>query len=320
MYETIERLKDIYKFRSSFIRTIREYFVSSGVIEVDTPIMTPFFSQDLNIFPFKVNYFKSTYYLATSPEFFLKRILTSKIGDLFEITHAFRADPITSLHNPEFLILEWYRVGWNYLDLIKDLKGLLERLAKKFSMREAYVKREWEIVKLEDIFYRYTKIELRDLFDKKKREEIGKKEGFIEKDFETIFHKLFLTYVERHLGKERPTVIYNYPEVLGGFAKNVEDDPEFTERIELYLDGIEIANGYTEIIEPNQQRKRWDKYGKKNYPYDTDFLKYLEYGMPPCAGIALGIDRLMMFFLKKREISEVMPFSFKYFLKSGDTS
>ncbi len=315
MYEDIEKLKDIYRFRSSFIGLIRKYFVSAGVIEVDTPIMTPFFSQDLNISPFKVNYSDRNYYLATSPEFFLKRILVSKIGDIFEITHAFRDDPITSLHNPEFLILEWYRIGWNYLDLIKDLKGLLKELANSLSLKERYINENWEVITLEEVFYKYTNIKLNDLFDEKKREEIAKKEGFGERDFETIFHKLFLTYVERNLGRERPTVIYNYPEILGGFAKNIKNNPKFTERVELYLSGIEIANGYTEITDPKEQKRRWDKYGKKGYPYDIDFLRYLEYGMPPCAGIALGIDRLMMFFLEKEEITDVMPFSFKYFSK-----
>ena len=129
---------------------------------------------------------------------------------------------------------------------------------------------------------------------------------------------MFLTYVERNLGIERPTVIYDYPELLGGFAKNKESDPRFTERIELYLNGIEIANGYTEITDAEEQLKRWMKYQKNAYSFDMDFLNYLKDGMPPSAGIALGIDRLMMFFLGKEDIGDIMPFSFKYFKESGD--
>ncbi len=318
MYEELERLRKIYEFRSSFINTIREYFVSQGVVEVDTPIMTPYFSHDLNISPLKTEYLNKTYYLATSPEFFLKRILASRIGDIFEITHAFRNDPITPLHNPEFLLLEWYRVGWRYLDLVKDLKGLLALLSKRFRKRERYVEGEWEILSVREVFTRYIGIELNDLLDERKRKDIALSKGYKDDDFETLFHKLFLTHIEPNLGKTKPTVIYDYPEVLGGFAVNVKGDARFTERMELYLDGMEMANGYTEITDPEEQKRRWNMYGTKEFPYDEDFLRYLNYGMPPCAGIALGLDRLMMFFLEKKKLEDVMPFSFKYFFKSGD--
>ncbi len=318
MYEDIKDLKNIYTFRSRFIGLIRKYFNSKGVLEVDTPLLTPYFSHDLNISPLSLCYQNKRYYLATSPEFFLKRILAKGIGDVFEISHAFRNDPITPFHNPEFLLLEWYRVGWNYLDLVKDLKELLVLLSHSLSLKNDYIDQKWNILSLTDVFYKYTKISLLELFDEKKREEIARKNGYPDRDFETIFHKLFLTYVEPYLGKEKPTVIYDYPEILGGFAKNKESDPRFTERIELYLDGIEIANGYTEITNPEEQLKRWKEYKKSEHPFDVDFLNYLKDGMPSCAGIALGIDRLMMFFLDKKEIGEVMPFSFKYFKESGD--
>ncbi len=317
MYKKIEDLREIYRFRSDFIKTIREYFTNAGVIEVDTPIITPYPSHDLNISPFEIDYLGRTYYLATSPEFFLKRILTSKIGDIFEIAHSFRVDPVTSLHNPEFLLLEWYRIGWTYIDLIRDLKGLLNLISSKFSLKREYINKEWEIVPLREVFYRYTHIDLEDLFDYNRRREIAKREGYADEDFSTIFYKLFITYVEDKLGEERPTVIYDYPEVLGGFAKRTDRDQRFTQRIELYLSGIEIANGYTEIIDPKEQKERWEHYRQKGLPYDEDFLYYLSYGMPDAAGIALGIDRLMMFFLDKNDIGEVFPFSFKYFTKGS---
>lgn len=314
MYEEIVRLKKIYEFRSKFIRTVREYFSLQGVKEVDTPLVTPYFSHDLNISPLQIKYKGEIFYLATSPEFFLKRLLVSNMGDIFEITHAFRNDPITNYHNPEFLILEWYREGWKYLDLIKDLEGLLKYLSNKFSMETEYINKKWEIISLSELFYKYTHIKLEDLFNANKRKEIALKLGYSNDSFEVIFYKIFIS-IEEKIGKERPTVIYDYPEVLGGFAKSTEADSRFTQRIELYLKGLELANGYTEITDPIEQKMRWEKYGSQSFLYDIDFLTYLKYGMPECAGIALGLDRLMMFFLNKKDISEVMPFSFKYFFK-----
>ena len=189
MYD-INKLQNIYKFRTKFLRTIREFFWLNNFLEIDTPILNPYFSQDLNIEPFNIRYENKKFFLATSPEFGLKRVLTTGIGDIFEISHSFRKDPLTDLHNPEFLLLEWYRIGKNYLDLIKDLKSLISFLFDRLHIQDEYFRNTWKVMTLKDAFLEYSKINLCDLFSKNKRINIAISKNIPDEDFNTVFFKI----------------------------------------------------------------------------------------------------------------------------------
>ena len=242
----------------------------------------------------------------------MKKLLGQSFGNIFNITKVFRnGETGGPTHNPEFTMLEWYRKNANYHDLMQDCEDLINYLKpypkfQKFSTRE--------------LFQTYCNIDLlknRDFKTFKKTADIKGYDTNACENWDDIFFKLFLNHIESELGKKAPTVVYDYPATQAALAKKSETEPFFAERFELYIDGIELANAFSELTDPAEQRTRLKaeqeerkKLGKKVFPIDEEFLASLESISQPCAGIAMGVDRLIMVLLGKESINEVIFFPY----------
>jgi len=277
-----------WKKRQKLHYKVRDFFLKRGLLEVDVPMLSATCGTDVQL-----DYFETvppTHYLATSPEFYMKRLLADGFGDIFSLTHAFRKGETGKRHSSEFNIAEWYRVGFSaeelqqeILDLVNEITGLNLPL-KRTTWQQAF-----ENVNMEKL-----------------------KEEHKDWTLEEIEDYAMSAIIEPNLGKNCAEFIVDYPPqraALAKIRKNVAC------RFELYINGIELCNGYEELTDAKEQRKRFlediekrKKIGKPVPKIDSDFLKALEKGMPECSGVALGLDRLYMLALGKESIAEVMLF------------
>lgn len=309
--------KNTLKTRMKIMRTVREYFDNQGFWEVETPALQTMPCADMHIHGFKTEYFgpdlkkSRDYYLHTSPEFEMKKLLVAGASEIYQICKVYRNGESTKMHSPEFTMLEWYRAGADYRDIMRDCEGLLRAVAKaaeietfKFGDKVCSPFEAAERLKVSQAFFKYAGIDLnacmdsRDIFAN-----MANKRGVrvIESDqWDDIFHAVMAEKIEPELGQGAPTILYEYPASMACLSKKAKDE-RFAERFELYICGVELANAFTELTDAGEQRKRFteemaakkERYGF-DYPLDEDFLSALEYGMPEAGGIALGLDRLIM--------------------------
>lgn len=239
-------------------------------------------------------------YLIPSPELHMKPLIAYGFEKIFQITHVFRRDERGPRHLPEFSLLEWYRTGATYRKLMEDCEDLVGRAAMA-------VKKEGFAAPL-DISRPFERIPIREAFMKSAGWDPGPDPDPERFDFDLV------TQVEPSLSRTRPVFLYDYPAALASLARLKNDDPNVSERAELYLGGIEIANGFTELTDHDEQSRRFredsrlrKKLGLSEYPWPKDFLQALMH-MPPCAGMALGIDRLVMVLTGAQAIDDVVSF------------
>lgn len=292
--------KEILELRSNVLKAIREFFYSEGYIEVETPIRIKHPALELHIDAEP----SGDHYLRTSPELYMKRLLADGLDRIFEVGACFRRGERGSLHNPEYTMLEWYRVGTDYLGILDETKRLLCDIANKISGRsiisfnsvEINIAEEWAIFNVRDIFLKYAGWDPVDNFDADR------------------FDIDLVEKVEPALPKDVPVVLKDYPAPLAALARLKNDDQSVAERWELYLGGIEIANVYSELVDTVEQRERFEQCAKKRlalgkdiYEIDEEFLSALE-NVSSCGGAALGIDRLVMLFSDVKEIFCVRSF------------
>ncbi len=276
----------------------RQYFAERDILEVDCPILSKEASVDAHIDLITATYDKHhTYYLHSSPEYGMKRLLSEGIGDIYQLSHVFRDRELGPKHNPEFMMAEWYRVGFSYQQMIDETCSFIrlflgdleqEQLTYREAMIDYIDAPEEELQKLAELS---SNIYSRD-------------------DLLTIILGL---KVEPHLGKNKLTVITDYPKAQAALAK-IENGS--AKRFEVYYQGMELANGYDELCDAEVQKQRFieankirKEMGKEPLSMDNHFLKALKQGLPPCSGVAVGFDRLMMLRHGKTTISDVMPFS-----------
>ncbi len=251
----------------------------------------------------------STMYLQTSPEFAMKRLLAAGSGDIYQLCKAFRDGERGHLHNPEFTMLEWYRIGFDHHDLMNEMDELLQlvlhcQAALRYSYAEVfkkYLNFDSHTVSVSDLQKRIVQEKLPDI--------VGM--DYSDRDF--LLQMLMTACVESKFDKNRPTFIYDYPVSQAMLSKIRNDTPSVGERFEVYVGTIELANGFHELTDAREQRRRFeqDQVKRKQLGYpeailDEQFLAALDRGLPDCAGVALGIDRLAMLALKKTDICEVM--------------
>jgi lysyl-tRNA synthetase class 2 len=322
-------MKILLQRREKIIDLIRFYFKKKGFLEVETPLLvsTPDTCPFNEVFETSPVYGKRAF-LTPSPEFFMKKLLCQGPGNIFQISKAFRWTKETSpLHNPEFTILEWYRVKADYQDIMTDCENLISFLAKNLRFSKVDLSLPWLRVSLKDAFKKYAQIDLEAFLDIKQARKICTHRGYqVAKNttWEALYHQVFLNEVEPKLTKNpEPFFLYDYPYPLASLAKLKKDNPLFAERFELYLGGLEIANAYSELTDWQEQEKRLKadiqerrKRKMKAFDYDREFISLLKKGMPETAGIALGVDRLIMFFNQASTIDEVLPFSAKKIFSS----
>ncbi len=302
-------LKTQFRKIHEYIQKIREFFLKKNFIEVYTPVLTKYPAMEPNIDSFETWFGnKQKMYLHTSPEYFMKKLLAAGFHEkIFEISPVFRNNEFGKMHNPEFLMLEWYRMYKPYENLIKDLIDLTRYLASNSK-----IEYDNKIIDLTDV----EKITLKQAFNKyadKDLEELRETKNWKDKFFEILVND-----IEPNLGGDHPTILYEYPKELAALAKLKNSDRTVAKRFELYIGGIELANCFEELTDPAVQLKRFKKQKKKrrkndlkDYPIDETFINALKIGMPPSSGGALGINRLIMILLDKKDIKETLLFPYQ---------
>jgi lysyl-tRNA synthetase class 2 len=293
--------RDALRRRATLLQAIRSFFADRGYLEVETPhrIPAPAPESYIDAIP------SGDWFLHTSPELCMKRLLAAGYEKIFQVCRCWRQDERGSFHHPEFTLLEWYRLNGDYRDLMEECESLLQSIAirigsgERLSFRrlEINLSSPWERISVREAFERFSSIPM---------EEALKKDRFDE---------LMVQEIEPRLGREKPAFLYDYPAERGALARLKRDDPTLAERFELYIGGLELANAFSELNDPQEQRSRFlseEAYRrslkKRPYPIPENFLKELE-DMPPAAGIALGVDRLAMVFLDANTIDEVIAFT-----------
>jgi len=287
--------------RARILLEIRNFFNARGYLEVETPHRIPAPAPESHIDAIA----SGPWFLQTSPELCMKRMLSSGFDKIFQICRCWREGERGSLHHPEFTLLEWYRAGCDYRVLMIECEGLIRALAEAMDMgkkiayqgREIELDEPWERISVKEAFQSYARISMIDALE------------------QDLFDEIMVRDIEPKLGLKKPTFIYDYPAERGAMARLKQEDPTLAERFELYIGGLEIANAFSELIDVEEQRKRFHKenenrgrLSKTLYPMPDKFLYELE-DMPPSAGIALGVDRLVMVFLNARTIDEVVAFT-----------
>lgn len=309
--------KDTARKRAQIMQKIRDFFVTKNFLEVETPIMTTNPGMEPHLNPFETSLrtpdrHDHKMYLNTSPELQMKKLLAASFGNIFNITKVFRNGEIGGPgHNPEFTMLEWYREDASYKNIMQDCEDLINALSEKYP-------KPWTRISVHQLFLEHCEIDLLDNQDFQKFKETAEKMGYSTagcEDWDDIFFKIFLNGIEPKLAEMGAVIIQDYPATQAALAQKNPHNPFWAERFELYLDGIEIANCFSELIDPVEQRQRLEdeqklraKYGKPVFEIDQSFLAALEQIDKPCAGIALGIDRLIMLLLDKRSIEDVILF------------
>lgn len=296
------------KVRARILQDIRRYFSDAGVLEVETPLVSQAGNTDPEIQSIRTG---DGAYLRTSPEFALKRLLAAGSGDVFELGRVFRAGEAGRNHNPEFTMLEWYRTAFDYHHLMDDVAALVLHCGRgKFD--------QWpqQRVSYGELFQRHLGF---DPFTANTGElaTAAKKHGIsdIELGRRQWLDLLISHVIQPALPVRSLTFVHDFPADQAALAKIKPGTPPLAERFELYLGRIELANGYQELTDPTEQRRRFDaenaqrqKRGDAICEVDHHLLAALESGMPECAGVALGVDRLLMAVCDAGSISEVIAF------------
>ena len=314
--------KEVFLKRSMIINHIRNFFINNNYTEVETPMMHQI-PGGANAKPFVThhNSLDIDLYLRIAPELFLKRCIIGGFENVFEINRSFRNEGLSIKHNPEFTMIEFYSAYKNFEYLINFIERLFESLCKFLSIGESYTYQDNNI-QFSLPFNRLTfhqsiidniaeinddnihDVAFLDNFCKENKHNEGKPNTVDE-----LLLKIFEKDVEKKL--IQPTFITHYPTSVSPLARSLDDNPDLCERFELFISGREIANGFSELNDPDEQAKRFkNQVGEEDelMKYDEDFIKALEYGMPPTAGAGIGIDRLVMLLTDTSSIRDVLLF------------
>jgi lysyl-tRNA synthetase class 2 len=320
-----EPVKHTFIRRSRIITALREFLDAEGYIEVETPIMQPVYGGALaRPFVTHHNALDMTLYLRIAPELYLKRLTVGGFEKVYEINRSFRNEGISLKHNPEFTMLELYTAYWDYTDTMQLVERMIKSVCQKVlgTLKISYqgdaidLEPQWQRVKLLDVVERETGLKLRWSDDPRKVREQAKQ--FIElrhdqlSTAETIL-ALFEEKVEPKL--VQPTFVVEFPKETSPLAKCKEDEPNVAERFELFIGRLELANAYSELNDPaaqyeifEQQMARRQAGDLEALMMDEDYIRALEYGMPPASGLGVGIDRFAMLLTDSSSIREVIAF------------
>ena len=324
MYQRLQchsgRIKQLLLLKSKGLGLIRSFFSSRDFVEWQTPQLVVSPGLEVHLQGFVTHYVDARggsrrCYLPTSPEFSLKKALCAGMERMYEICRCFRNGGESGpLHQCEFTMLEWYRAYADYRAIMDDVEELGLYVQQElhssdhsvFRGREINWRPPWPRISLQEAFNRYCGISLVrgmedvEYFQEEARRLLGNC-SLEEQDFDSLFHRLFLTFIEPSLGLEKPEILYDYPISMAALAAKKPGAPAFAERFELFVAGVEIANAFTELNDPVEQEQRFQesleekrKRGYPEVPIDRQFLEELSCGMPPSAGIALGVERLLM--------------------------
>lgn len=281
----------------------RQFFHERSVCEVDCPILSREASVDAHIDVISTH---DGHFLHTSPEYGMKRLLAEGMGDIYQLSHVFRDGEMGEKHNPEFMMAEWYRVGVSFEEIIEETLDFIRLFlgnlpSTKLSYREA--------------FQNYTGIDYTIVSEQELVEYLeGHDIQVHEKEKNSLLNVILGLIIEPNLVDL--SVLIHYPATQAALAQTTwNGDEHVSERFEIYYQGMELANGYHELTDPIEQRRRLveanhqrEKMGKQRLPLDENFLQAIEKGLPDCCGVAVGFDRLMMLRHNRQDIRDVIPF------------
>lgn len=290
--------------RADLLQAVRSFFRGRAYTEVDTPVRLPVLLPEIHIKPFS----SEGWFLQTSPELCMKRLLAQGCRRLFQICHCFRKEEAGRYHQSEFTLLEWYHVGWGYAELMRECEEFVRFLVStcnelpgcagqdilRRGERTISLAGPWERLSVQEAFRRYARLPLAEALR------------------QDLFDLLLVTEIEPHLGWQQPVFLYDYPTELASLAKRRAEDPTVAERFELYIAGIELANGFSELTDPVEQRQRFAEQilrsqaeGNAYAAMPERFLADLG-NLEETAGVALGLDRLMLLLLGCTHVAEVI--------------
>ena len=297
----LARREKALRQRAKILQGIRNFFIHRDYLEVETPHRMPA--------PAPESYIDAVvsgpWFLHTSPEICMKRMLAAGYRKIFQVCRCWREGERGSQHIPEFTLLEWYRSHCDYLELMKECEELIQTLASAIGLGEKIIYHDqavdlakpWEKISVKEAFRCYAQISMEEALER------------------SLFDEIMVQDIEPRLGMGKPTFIYDYPAQRRAMARLKQGDQSVAERFELYIGGLELANAFSELIDAEEQRKHFLQenenrraLGKPAYPMPEKFLEELN-SMPASAGIALGVDRLVMVLLNAPRIDEVVAFT-----------
>jgi len=289
------------RLRARIIRTVRQFFAENDYLEVETPIRIPAPAPETHIDAQP----SGSWFLQTSPELCMKRLLAAGYPRIFQICKCFRRNERGRRHLPELTLLEWYTAGHDYSDMMTQCEALLTEVANSIGFRDEVCYQGRRI----DLSLPWPRMTVAEAF--KRLAGISVKQTMEEERFEEVL----ALEIEPRLGVEKPLFLYDYPAACGALARLKPSNRQLAERFELYIGGLELCNAFTELTDANEQRARFDaeresrrQAGLNVYPMPERFLETLK-DMPDAAGNALGIDRLVMLFADTTEIDAVVAFT-----------
>ncbi len=324
----VQSINRVLHARAALEGAVRAYFNGEGFLEVTTPAALPFPNLDPHIrpIPLSIRDFSGRihrHWLHTSPELSMKKLVARGAGDIYQIGPVFRDEEITPHHRSEFSMLEWYRTGADYDEVIEDTVNVIKSCCRSLqgstrfsrSGRDWDLAGPWEDLTMLEVFGRYAGV---DSFTESAMTSALQAAGYaggLGAGLEDLFFRIYVDIVEPELGKEKPTIVRDFPDFLGTMARPKPGPPGFLERFEVFIDGLELANGYSELTEAEELRGRMERVrvslesdGVEGLAIDGDFLDAVR-GLPDCAGVSLGMDRLAMLLLGANDISQVVfPF------------
>ena len=320
-------VKDVFIKRSQIIKEIRDFFTNHGFIEVETPMMhslvggaaaKPFITHH--------NALDMSLYLRIAPELYLKRLVVGGIERVFELNRNFRNEGVDTKHNPEFTMIEWYMAYADYNILMDMIEELVTHLAKKINNSEKLeygnltidLTRPWARLTMAQAIEKYGNISQDEISTYEKAKQVAQNLKItIDASWGQgrLVSEIFEAVAEEKL--INPTFIIDYPKEISPLSKSKEDNPELTDRFELFVAGMELSNGFNELNDPIDQKERFQKQvdsrnagDEEACMMDEDYIRALEYGLPPTAGAGMGIDRLVMLLTNKQSIRDVLLFPY----------
>jgi lysyl-tRNA synthetase, class II len=316
-------VKDVFKKRMKILRHIRSALEEKNFLEVETPILQPIYGgAAASPFTTHHNALDMTLYMKISPEPYLKRLIVGGFDRVFEMGKCFRNEGIDKTHNPEFTILEVYQAYADFTDMMKLTEEIFEKTSLaingtteiEFDGKAIDLKSPWRRIKMTDAIKEYGNLDVMSMSDEELAREVEKNDGHIKGDFNRALaiNELFELLVEEKL--IQPTIVTHHPVETTPLCKPDDEDPRFLQRFELFINGNEFANAYSESNDPVFQRKTLLEQSERRavdeeaHPMDENFVQAIETGMPPTGGLGIGIDRLVMLLTGQTSIRDVLFF------------
>ena len=291
---------------------IRSFFAKRNVLEVMTPTMTEYGVTDphLQSLVLAESQPHRNSYLRTSPEYFHKRLLVAGAGDLYELGPVFRAGEQGRHHRTEFTMLEWYRLGWSWRELAEEVIELIQSLTTSHTWKVEY--RSWLSISQADLGLDASQADILSLHDALSAVISQAPDGL---DQPELLDWWFATQVQPQFKPDTLTIVFDYPAAQAALARRCPDRPDWAERFEVFAGPLELANGYRELTDADEQQRRFEQdnrrrlsLGLSSMPIDTDFLAAMKRGLPECAGVAMGFERLLMATSNLETIDEISLF------------